>query len=161
MIVQAEQLGFKQEEIETRLEKLDSGRTYKAQRLVYYPYIMFEYVIDRRNFFHPLKGNVGCTIDGVNKVGALADTFPQLASQNVSDNHIIPLHLTLAEAKEVAENFIYHSIASKKKVLTVPTLTSSKQAIFYRPYWIVEGDSDLPDHFLITVDAVTGKFHPL
>ncbi|GGB40853.1 hypothetical protein F3157_18150 [Virgibacillus dakarensis] len=161
MIINAEQPGFRQEEVKKRLEKLDPETTYKVQRLVFYPYMIFEYVIDRRNFFHPLKGHVGCTIDGVNKVGALADTFPQLMKQEVSDRDFIQPDLTLADAKERAEDFLYHSLSSKKKILTIPKLTLTKQEIFYRPYWIVEGILNLPNHFFITVDAVSGKFHPL
>ncbi|WP_269410040.1 hypothetical protein [Lentibacillus daqui] len=160
-IINAEQLGFSQEEIKQQLEQLDQGRTYQAQRLVYYPYIIFEFTIDRRRFFHPLKGYVGCTIDGVNKIGALADTFPELAKVEVSDQNIIALDLTFAEAKKIAEDFLYNSISARKKVITAPKLNLTKQELFYRPYWIVEGDVDLPGHFFITVDAVSGKFHPL
>ncbi|MEN1968705.1 hypothetical protein WMZ97_11605 [Lentibacillus sp. N15] len=161
MIIDAEKPGFSREEIKKRLERLDTGRTYQVQRLVFYPYFIFEYIIDRQNFFHPLKGHVGCTVDGVNKVGALADTFPQFTKQEISDRDIINPYLAFEEAEEIAEDYLYHSISTKKKVLTVPKIAATKQKLFYRPYWVVEGSIGLTDPFLITIDAVSGKFHPL
>lgn len=161
MRVQSEQIVFTDNEIKKRLEQLDKNNNYEVKNVLYYPYLVYEYLVDRKGFFHPLQGNIGCTIDGVNKIGAVVDFFPELKETDIQDEIIIQSKTTLVEAECSAKEFLHETIAKKKKIFTVPELKDARQEMFYRPYWIVEGETKVGETFLITVDAVSGKFHPL
>src|SRR5699024_1902076 len=131
------------------------------KNILYYPYLVYEYKVDRKEFFHTLHGNIGCTIDAVNKIGAVVDFFPELSEADIKNDTIIHSKTRLGNAEYIAKEFINQTIAKKKKIFTVPELKSTRQEMFYRPYWIVEGETKTEGTFLITVDAVSGKFHPL
>jgi hypothetical protein len=160
--IKAEGIGFDNHEIKILLERMDCERSFKVDQLVFYPYFFFEYTLERKSFFHPIGGTVGCTIDGINGVGALIDTFPDLNEQAISNQNIIQRELNLVKAKEKAEEFLYDSISYKMKILSMPKLKVAKQEVFYRPYWVAQGGGvHSSNQFLLTVDAVTGKYHPL
>lgn len=164
MLIKTEKIDFTKMEIEQSLIQLDPKNDYEVKDYVYYPYWIFEYKINKNSFFHPLKGKVGCSIDGVNKAGALADTFPQLINSKIIKDKVIQSKLSMQEAETLAKDFLYGAITSKKKVMKVPNLNPTRQEMFYRPYWIVEGvlnSSRFKKTFLITVDAISGKYHPL
>ncbi len=156
-----EKINFEKDETKRLLEKLDSESTYKVQHCIYYPYLFFEYSVQKKNFFDPIEGKLGCTIDGVNKIGALIDTYPLLDEKKIADGQIVNCTLSLPDAEAIAKKFLLDSILRKRKVFTIPKLKMTQQKIFYRPYWIVKGNEDKPNHFLLLVDAVSGKFHPL
>lgn len=160
-VIQTERIGYERKETELILEKMDPESAFTVQRHVYYPYLFFEYMLNRKGFFHPLEGNIGCTVDGVNKIGALSDTFPRLEKKTVPRQAVIENTLELSDAKPIAENFLLNHIIHKKKILSIPKLHLTKQMVFYRPYWIVEGKSKASERFLLMVDAVSGKYHPL
>jgi len=161
MRVLSEQIVFSNDEIKRKLEQLDKNNNYEVKNILYYPYLVYEYMVDRKGFFHPLQGNIGCTIDGVNKIGAVVDFFPELEEADIKNDSIIHSKTTLGDAEYIAKEFLHETIAKKKKIFTVPELKSTRQEMFYRPYWIVEGETKTNGTFLITVDAVSGKFHPL
>src|SRR5690606_29079747 len=104
-VIQTERIGYERKEIELILEKMDPESAFTVQRHVYYPYLFFEYMLNRKGFFHPLEGNIGCTVDGVNKIGALADTFPRLEKKTVPRQAVIENTLELTDAEPIAENF--------------------------------------------------------
>lgn len=159
--VKAEAIGFNNNEIKIYLERMDTERSFKVDQLVFYPYFFFEYALERKSFFHPLGGAVGCTIDAINGVGAIIDTSPDSKEQIISNKNIIKKKLDSTVAMGIAEKFLYNSISYKMKVLSMPRLELIQQEVFYRPYWIAEGGAYTSDQFLLTVDAVTGKYHPL
>lgn len=160
-VIQAETFFYERQEIKHLFEKMDPESAYTVQRHIYYPYLFFEYMLKRKSFFHPLEGNIGCTVDGVNKIGALLDTFPRLEKKTVSRQAVIECKMELTDAKPIAESFLLNHIVNKKKILSVPKLQLTKQLLFYRPYWIVEGRRKTSRPFLLMVDAVSGKYHPL
>lgn len=159
--VKAEAIGFDNHEIKIYLEKMDTERSFKVDQLVFYPYFFFEYALERKSFFHPLGGAVGCTIDAINGVGAVIDTSPNFKEKALTTKNIIQKKLDSLEAKEIAEKFLCDSISYKMKILSMPKLKLIKQEVIYRPYWIAEGGACSSNQFLLTVDAVTGKYHPL
>ena len=69
--------------------------------------------------------------------------------------------LKKSEAMKIAEQFLFESIYSRMKILKMPTLKLQRQEEFYRPYWIVKGIKEKRAPFYLTVDAVTGKYHPI
>ncbi|WP_085523170.1 hypothetical protein [Tuberibacillus sp. Marseille-P3662] len=159
--IKTQNVGFNSHEIKGSLEKMDAGMKVAVDQLVFYPYFFFEYSLERKSFLHPNGGTVGCTIDALNGAGSLIDMSPVLNEQSVSDDNIIQRKLDSAKAKEIAETFLYDSISYKMKILSMPNLKLSKQEIFFRPYWIVEGVVQSANRFCLTVDSITGKYHPL
>ncbi|ASK62447.1 hypothetical protein CFK37_09930 [Virgibacillus phasianinus] len=160
-LVKAEAIGFSNQEIKVYLERMDTNRSFKVNQLVFYPYFFFEYELESKSFFHPIGGAVGCTVDGVNGVGAVIDISPEFKEQEITAEKLIQKELDTMEAKGIAEKFLYNSISYKMKVLSMPRMKLIKQEVFYRPYWIAEGGTYSSNQFLLTVDAVTGKYHPL
>ncbi|WP_404455031.1 hypothetical protein LG329_06750 [Virgibacillus necropolis] len=160
-VIKAEEINFNNNEIKIYLEKMDTKNTFKVDQLVFYPYFFFEYSLDRKSFFHPIGGTVGCSIDGINGVGSIIDKVPHFSKQEVSTQNIIQKKLNTLDAEVIAEPFLYDSISYKMKILSMPKLNISKQEVFYRPYWIAKGGTHKSNQFLLTVDAVTGKYHPL
>lgn len=161
-IVNSENTSFDQNEIKLVFEKTDANKLFHVNQLVFYPYYYFEYKLERKSLFHPNGGVVGCTIDGVNGIGAIVNTFPRLERQEIQSHTIIPEKLTFTDAKTTAKSFVYDTISYKMKVFSTPPITLTKEEKFYRPYWIIEGgDIYSQNNFMLTVDAVTGKYHPL
>lgn len=159
--IKTQDVGFNSREIKGILEKMDAGMKVVVDQLVFYPYFFFEYSLERKSFIHPNGGSVGCTIDALNGAGSLIDMSPVLNEQAISNVNIIQRKLNSTEAKDIAENFLYDSISYKMKILSMPKLKLSKQEIFFRPYWIVQGAVQSSNRFYLTVDSVTGKYHPL
>lgn len=157
----SEEISFSKSDIEMRLQQLDSKNKYEVKKILYYPYFVFEYSMNRKGFFHPLQGKTGCTIDGINKIGALTDTYPNLKENILKENEIIQPQIDLQESKGLAKTFMEEAIANKKKVFTIPQLVDIREEKFFRPYWVVQGGEHESKSFLLTVDAVSGKFHPL
>lgn len=157
----SEEISFSKKVIEDRLQQLDHKNEYEVKKLLYYPYFVFEYSMDRKGFFHPLQGKTGCTIDGVNKIGALTDIYPNLEENTLNEKEVIQPQIDLQESKVLAKTFMEEAIAKKKKIFTVPQLVDIREEKFFRPYWVVQGKGKKTNSFLLTVDAVSGKFHPL
>lgn len=161
-LIRSENIGFDRNEITRIFEKTDAEKKFQVHQLVFYPYYFFEYKLERRSLFHPNGGVIGCTVDGINGIGSIVSTFPYLESQELQPHTMIPEELKVAEAKTNAKKFVYDTISYKMKVFSAPSITLIKEEKFYRPYWIVEGgDKHSQNKFMLTVDAVTGKYHPL
>lgn len=161
-LVQYENIAFDHNEIKHIFEKTDSDKSFRVNQLVFYPYYYFEYKLTRKSLFHPNGGVIGCAVDGVNGTGAIANTFPRLQSQEIQTQTMITEELNLSDAKTTAKKFVYDSISYKMKVFSAPPVNLTKEEKFYRPYWIIEGgDRYSQNKFMLTVDAVTGKYHPL
>lgn len=159
-VISTEEINFSNDEIKTYLERMDTKNSFKVDQLVFYPYFFFEYDVDKKSFFHPI-GTMGCAVDGINGVSAIIDKMPDFSEKTIPSRDIIQNKLSLMKAKAIAEPFLYDSISYKMKVLSMPAINLSKQEIFYRPYWIAEGGMYVSNSFSLTVDAVTGKYHPL
>lgn len=160
--IKAETIHFQSDEIKAFLENMDGyDKSVRVNQLVYYPYIFFEYSLIRQSFFQPMGQAVGCTVDGINKIGALIDTSPRFLEQEVDPHWIIPKKIEMEEAEILAKSFLYESISSRKKILSLPKLILTKQELFYRPYWVAEGRLHSKKKYRLTVDAVTGKYHPI
>lgn len=161
-LIHAEKLSFDHNEIKSIFEKTDAEKMFQVHQLVFYPYYYFEYKLERKSLFHPNGGVVGCTVDGINGIGAIVNMFPRFESQEIQSDTKIPEELNLADAKTTAKKFVYDTIAYKMKVFSAPPISLTREDKFYRPYWIIEGgDRYSQNKFMLTVDAVTGKYHPL
>ncbi|WP_077328752.1 hypothetical protein [Virgibacillus siamensis] len=160
-VINAEEVGFNNHEIKNYLDKMDSKGSFIVDQLVYYPYFFFEYTLERKSFPRPTGAMVGCTVDGINGIGSLIDGSPKFKKKQIDPQNIIQKKLGSFEVSEISKDFLYDSISYKLKVLSMPKLTLTKKEVFYRPYWIAEGRKHSSDRFLLTVDAVTGKYHPL
>lgn len=159
--IYAEEIGFHNYEIKTFLDRMDTKGSFKVEQLVYYPYFFFEYSMEKKSFPRLTGGMVGCTVDGINGIGSLIDGSPKFRKKEISHQNIIQKKLSSLEVSDISKDFLYDSISYKLKVFTMPRLTLTKREVFYRPYWIAEGREYASDKFLLTVDAVTGKYHPL
>src|SRR5699024_864667 len=161
-IIYSENVRFDHHELKLVFEKTDTNNLFHVNQLVFYPYYYFEYKLERKSLFHPKGGMIGCTIDGINGIGAIVNTFPCFEKQAIQTDAIIPGKIKSADAKVIAKKFVYDTISYKMKVFSPPPIILTMKEIFYRPYWIVEGgDIYLENKFMLTVDAVTGKYHPL
>lgn len=159
-VIQSENVSFDNKKIQSIFEKVESNGAFKVEQLIYYPYFYFEYRLENKSLAHPKGGLIGCTVDGVNKIGAIVDSYPRLENQTAPPN-LIQEKLKPEDAEQIAEEFVFHAISRKMKVFSTPKIKITEREFFYRPYWIVEGDTDTKDKFMLAVDAVTGKYHPL
>lgn len=160
-VIKAEEISFNERGLKKALEKLEGSAMYDVQTLVYYPYLFHEFKVKSRSVIKRTGEKAGCTVDGINKLGALIDIAPKFTDLEIDKKSVMPKLLTDSEALEVAERFLFESIASRIKILKMPSLELIKQETFHRPYWIVEGRRKEYGSFYITVDAVTGKYHPI
>jgi hypothetical protein len=161
-LIQSENVTFDRNEIKLIFEKTDADQSCDVLQLIFYPYYYFEYTLERKSLFYPNGGVIGCTVDGVHGAGAIVNASPFLGKQEMNCTNIVPQKMKLVEAKTIAEKYVYNTISYKMKVFSAPPIRLNRQELFYRPYWIVEGgNSNALNRFLLTVDAVTGKYHPL
>jgi len=123
--------------------------------------MFFEFQVNRNTLIHRKGSKAGCTVDGINKIGALVDVSPQFIHANIEKKYLLPKKLTRQESFKIAKEFLLESMASRMKILKMPRLELVRQEIFYRPYWLVKGKAKRNDSFFLTVDAVTGKYHPI
>lgn len=158
--IKTECIHFEEQEVKRLLENLVPNYSFKINQLVFYPYFFFEYLLKKKKRLS--KGEkIGCTVDAINGMGALTDTWPNYEyQQTYSEQSIMPGNLNKKKAKKVSEEFLYNSILYKRKFLLMPELRVTKQEEFYRPYWIVESDNS-KNQFSLIVDAVTSRYHPV
>src|SRR5699024_6881725 len=117
---------------------------------------------ERKSLFHPNGGVVGCTDDGINGIGAIVNMFPRFESKEIQSDKMIPEKYKLGDAKTTEKKLVYDTIDYKMKVKYAMPISLTREDKFYRPYWIIEGgDRYSQNKFMLTVDAVTGKYHPL
>ncbi|SFE57289.1 hypothetical protein [Alteribacillus iranensis] len=161
-LVKTETIHYDQDEVKKVLETLDESQLFEVNQLVFYPYYFFECQLERKSLLQPKGGGkAGCAVDGVNKVGSLVDQSPVFLEKELPASDMIPVTYDWEEAKKAAIDFVRHSITYRMKVLAPPKMTITRAELFYRPYWIAEGQSVPPDRYTLTVDAVSGKYHPL
>ncbi|MEI3604318.1 hypothetical protein SPD48_01320 [Pseudogracilibacillus sp. SE30717A] len=159
--LKTEIISFEKETLKQSLEKMDANVSYKVKTLIYYPYLFYEFLVEPTGRINRVGKKAGCTIDGMNKVGAVADQAPEfIVKKNVDDKFVLRRNISIDEAKIIAEKFLFESIYSRMKILKMPTLRLKHHVEFYRPYWIVKGEKERSE-FYLTVDAITGKYHPL
>lgn len=159
--LKTERISFEKELLKNALEKMDNQVTYDIHSLIYYPYLFLEFQVEKRGLINRVGQKVGCTIDGMNKIGALVDEAPEFIFKSMKETSIMKSSISNSEAIQIAEQFLFESIYSRMKILKVPTLKLQRQEKFYRPYWIVKGNKEKRVPFFLTVDAVTGKYHPI
>lgn len=159
--IDVEKIHFSDTEVENILGRMDPDRKYNVKQLIYYPYYFFEFSINRKSFFHPIGGTAGCTVDGINSLGALVDTSPGIKTKTIIREKRLISKIDSQEAMDIAKKFLYESISFKMKILTMPKLNVTEQNMFYRPYWVAEGRKFSSAQFSLAIDAVTGKYHPL
>lgn len=111
-------------------EKVESNGAFKVEQLIYYPYFYFEYRLENKSLAHPKGGLIGCTVDGVNKIGAIVDSYPRLEKQTVPPN-LIQEKLQPEDAEQIAEEFVFHAISRKMKVFFYPENKNSRTGIFF------------------------------
>lgn len=158
--IKTERINFKEEEVKRLLEKLESNFSFKIEQLVFYPYFFFEYSLAKKKRASQ-KEKVGCTIDAINGIGALTDTWPDYGYQQEHyEQSVMPGKLSEVEAKQISEKFLYNTILHKRKFLSLPELKLTQQEAFHRPYWIVDSDNS-KKQFSLIVDAVTSRYHPI
>lgn len=160
-VLKTERISFEKELLKDALEKMDDQVTYDIQSLIYYPYLFHEFKVEKRGLINRVGQKVGCTIDGMNKIGALVDVTPEFMYTSIKERNIMKSSTDKSEAMKIAEQFLFESIYSRMKILKMPTLKLQRQEEFYRPYWIVKGIKEKRAPFYLTVDAVTGKYHPI
>lgn len=161
--IAVEQINYNHDQLKVYLKDLDAEISYQILTLVYYPYILFEYSLKqkRKGFFRPIGKTAGCTVDGINHLGSLIDRLPRLKEQNISTQRILHRTLDVSVARNIAKNFLYETISSRMKIFSMPQLTLIREEVFYRPYWIAEGLTSTSHQFTLTIDAVSGRYHPL
>ncbi|CDQ41638.1 MULTISPECIES: hypothetical protein [Virgibacillus] len=155
----AQAVRFTEKEIETSLYQLDSNSQFLVNRLVYYPYYYFNYTVQAKRLFLPVKEEVGCTIDGISGKGSLIDCKPKLTHVELPYHVQLPLKQSLEDCQTKSESFIYHAIALKMRMLSLSELKLKQKQFFYRPYWIVNSKDRKAADFI--VDAISGQYHPL
>lgn len=159
-VVRTESISFEKDVLKESLTKMESNVKYEIQSMIYYPYLFHEYKVEKSGLINRVGQKTGCTIDGMNKIGALVDTAPTFIFKKIKEKYIMKRIVNNNEAIEIAEQFLFESIYSRMKIVKMPRLELQRQEEFYRPYWIVKGKGKLTS-FYLTVDAVTGKYHPL
>lgn len=158
--IKTECIHFEAQEVKKLLEKLVPNFSFTVHQLVFYPYFFFEYILEKKRSLS--KGEkIGCTIDAINGIGALTDTWPNYEHQQTySEQSMLPGKLSKNKAKKLSEEFLYNSVLHKRKFLLLPEIRLIKQEEFYRPYWIVDSDRG-KNQFSLIVDAVTSRYHPV
>lgn len=164
-LIDVEHINYYEDELVSFLKKIDTETSYQIHTLIYYPYILFEYSLRHekkswKNFFRPIGTTAGCTIDAINQLGALIDRSPLLKKQMISNQRILNHTLDVNEGRSIAKNFVQEAIASRLKIFSMPQLKLIHEKIFYRPYWVVNGFKS-SHSFSLTIDAVSGRYHPL
>lgn len=151
---------FRKNVVVERLSQMDKNVNFNVERIVYYPYYFFEYVMKKEKFLQGKTGRIGCTIDAISGVGALIDAVPQLEEREVEDHETIGCKLNDNLAEIEAEKYVCRSISYKMKILKMPKIHLETKNLFYRPFWVITGNGK-KDDFSIVVDAMSGKYHPL
>ncbi|MDC3424412.1 hypothetical protein NC797_07810 [Aquibacillus sp. 3ASR75-11] len=159
-LIKANRVDFNNEEIINRLGKLEPTVNFSVKRLVYYPYYFFEYGLDKKSFIFPSNGLVACTIDLISGSGSLIDSEPVFEKFIVSKMDIIEDLVDTEKAEKEAQHFIFRTISLKMKIFKMPNINLTRQELFYRPYWIVQGN-DKKGTFTLAVDGKSGKYHSL
>ncbi|WP_156291379.1 hypothetical protein [Oceanobacillus salinisoli] len=159
--IKAQDIFYSKETVVHSLSKVEQNLNFTVESLVYYPYMFYEFSFQRKNPISPLKGKVGCTVDGVSGVPALTDKKPEFLNSNISKERLVPIQLDEQKARDTAEEFLYRTISKKIKVISTPNISLKDYELFYWPYWVVNGNKGEENLFTLIVDSITGKYHPL
>src|SRR5699024_11322875 len=92
--VKTETISFKKDMLKESIKKIDKNVLYPVQILVYYPYMFFEFQVNRNTLIHRNGSKAGCTDDGINKIGDLVDVSRQFIHANIEKKNILPNNLT-------------------------------------------------------------------
>lgn len=160
-LIHVEDVSFEEYLLKDSLKNMDENVSYNIETLIYYPYLFHEFKVDNKSLLNRVGKKAGCTIDGINKLGALIDQPPKILTDNINERVIMKRSINNQNAITAAKTFLMESISSRMKIFKMPRLILMDQQEFYRPYWVVRGKSSIKNTFYLTVDAVTGKYHPL
>ncbi len=122
------------------------------QKLVY-PYYRFKAgckvptIIGRQDLL------IDCLVDGINGLGATADSF-STNQLSVKTENVLKPDISNREALKIAHRTVTHQLGKKLKMIAPFDVVLEATGLIYRSFWIVRiGDSR------IMVDSVTGSMH--
>ncbi|MBY7144445.1 hypothetical protein KFZ56_15585 [Virgibacillus sp. NKC19-3] len=154
-------INYEKEKIESSFKKLYSGSTFFADRIIYYPYYYFIYSVNAKRIFMPMEEKMGCVVDAISCKGSLIDSNPKLEVIDIPSGQILEKSQSLDNCLSTSEAFIHRSLSLKMRMISFSNITLEKQALFYRPYWIVFHNNEKQNEHNFIVDGVTGQYHPL
>ncbi|MFD1065701.1 hypothetical protein [Oceanobacillus locisalsi] len=157
----AQAIHYEKEKIESSFNKLYSGSTFLAERIIYYPYYYFIYSVNAKRIFMPLKEKMGCVVDAVSCRGSLIDANPKLELIDIPINQLLEKTQSLDDCLSISESFIHRSLSLKMRMISFSNIKLEKQELFYRPYWVVFQNNEKQNEQNFIVDGVTGQYHPL
>ncbi|CDQ19017.1 hypothetical protein [Halobacillus karajensis] len=150
---------YDEKEVLLHLKEIEENIDFKVIHKIYYPYFHFEFNVLTKGLMKK-KITSGCVIDGVNGRGALIDCEPGFNQTPIEADQTIMEELTYGNAGEEAKQFMYRSTSIKLKSMSVPVLALKKKTFFYRPFYVVDDGDECSNH-LLTIDSITGNFHPI
>ncbi|WP_080872805.1 hypothetical protein [Oceanobacillus timonensis] len=157
----AQTINYEKEKIELSFKKVYSDSTFFAERIIYYPYYYFIYSVNAKRIFMPLEEKMGCVVDAVSCRGSLIDSNPKLELIDIPVNQLLEKSQSLDDCLSMSESFIHRSLSLKMRMISFSNIKLEKQALFYRPYWIVSQNNEMQSDPNFIVDGVTGQYHPL
>ena len=122
---------------------------------VLYPYIGYTARCNVPTMIGMKKVSVTCLVDGVNGLGATADSF-RTEEALTHDEVRLQSKITADDAQRTARRTVTHRLGKKLKMIAPFDVQLETAGIVYKRFWIIRiGDGR------IMADSVTGNMHPL
>ncbi len=122
---------------------------------VLYPYIGFTACCTVPTMIGKKKVSVTCLVDGVNGLGATADSF-RTEEALAHDDVRLQSKITADDAQRTARRTVTHRLGKKLKMIAPFDVQLETTGIVYKRFWVIRiGDGR------IMADSVTGNMHPL
>jgi hypothetical protein len=122
---------------------------------VLYPYIQYTAKCTVPTLLGRKSLSVDCLVDGINGLGATADTF-SVEQVNSNDEKCLHAEITSGEAQQAAQRTVTHSLGKQLKVIAPFDVQLEPAGTIYKRFWIIRIGDDR-----VIADSVTGGMHPL
>lgn len=141
--------------VETDAEMADAT----ADRVVYYPYRVFEFELHAEALLDEFDDRVYCGVDLCNDKEMFIDEPPDPAEAVVDEDALVPPADEPTAPEQTARRHLVNLARKELRVGSPPDLTVVDDRRIYRPFHVVTCTTTAEQRLTYIVDAVTGEFH--
>ncbi|ELY72927.1 hypothetical protein C488_14652 [Natrinema pellirubrum DSM 15624] len=130
-----------------------------AEKLVYYPYRVFEFDLHAEALLDEFDDRVYCGVDLCNNKEMFIDESPDPTETVIAEDAVVPTADESIDPERTARRHLVNLARKELRIGSAPDLTVVDDIRIYRPFHVVTCTTTAEQQLTYIVDAVTGEFH--
>ncbi len=150
--------GYDMDDAHRILAKRSRKFSINEMRVLFYPYMRAEFLVDMGKKLERLNETVIFMVDMYTGRHSVARAEGKYMEIEAPEELIMPIKADRKKLLKEAPVEIGGEIMAKKRVIRIPDITLQNDRIIYKPFYIVECENEDKEIFHILFDAVMGEF---